>query len=120
MKNKNALITKIMEADPSDSFDMGYHLYAKEKHKKRVLKTPARIKYAIEQFQKNNIAYQLKNEEIGHFHCWRESDGRLFQLWAGTGKILDYNKRGIDLLIRELRKGQLTGYELQRVFRKHR
>ena len=104
MENKDALITKINETDPSDSFDMGYHLYAKEKHAKRVLKTSERIKYAIEQLQKNNIAYQIKNEEIGHFHCWRASDGRLFQFWAGTGKILGYNNRGVNLLIRELLK----------------
>ena len=90
------------EMDPIDSFDGGYHIYAKEKHKKRVSKNPARIHYAIGQFEKNGIAYQLKNGETGHFHCWRKSDGRLFQFWAGTGKILGYGKRGINLLIHEL------------------
>lgn len=95
---------KEREHEPLDSFDGGYHLYAKEKHEERVKKNPNRIDYAIEQFKKNDIEYQLKNEAIGHFHCWRKSDDRLFQFWAGTGKILGYNNRGIHLLIRELLK----------------
>ncbi|MCH5210412.1 MAG: hypothetical protein J1F01_05545 [Oscillospiraceae bacterium] len=37
--------------DPVDSFDGGYHLFAKEQHKKRVRKTPDRINYAIRQFE---------------------------------------------------------------------
>lgn len=76
----------------------------KKKHDERVAKTPDRIGYAIEQFEKNGIRYELKNEAIGHFHCWRKSDGRLYQFWAGTGKILGYRNRGIHLLIRELLK----------------
>ena len=95
---------KERELNPADSFDGGYHLEAEQKHKERVSKNPNRIEYAIEQFEKNNIEYQLKNAEIGHFHCWRKSDGRLYQFWAGTGKILGYNNRGIHLLIRELLK----------------
>ena len=82
-----------------DSFDCGYHVYAKEKHKERVAKNGERIQFAIEQFKKNNIEYVLKNEEIGHFHAWRKSDGQLFQFWAGTGKILGRNKRGIHAFI---------------------
>lgn len=92
------------ELHPEESFDGGYHLYAQEKHKERVSKNPDRIQYAIEQFEKNNIEYQLKNESTGHFHCWRQSDGRLFQFWAGTGTILGYKNRGVHLLIRELLK----------------
>ena len=69
-----------------DSFDCGYHKYAKEKHKERVAKNGDRIQFAIEQFKKNNIEYVLKNEEIGHFHAWRKSDGQLFQFWAGIGR----------------------------------
>lgn len=76
----------------------------KKKHDERVAKTPDRIEYAIQQFEKNGIRYELKNEGIGHFHCWRKSDGRLYQFWAGTGKILGYRNRGIHLLIRELLK----------------
>lgn len=93
------------EANPEESFDGGYHLYVEEKHKERVAKNPERVQYAIEQFEKNDIEYQLLNVSTGHFHCWRKRDGKLFQFWAGTGKILGYNNRGIHLLIRELLKG---------------
>ena len=92
------------ETCPEDSFDCGYHLYAQEQHKNRVAKNPDRIAYAIDQFDKNNIKYELKNASIGHFHCFRKSDGKLYQFWAGTGKILGYRNRGINLLIRELLK----------------
>ena len=80
----------------------------KKRHKERVEKTPDRVEYAIKQFKKNEIRYELKNPAIGHFHCWRKSDGRLYQFWAGTGKILGYKNRGIHLLIRELTK---SGWE---------
>lgn len=76
----------------------------KARHDERVAKTPDRIDYAIEQFEKNGIRYELKNETIGHFHCWRKSDNRLYQFWASTGKILGYRNRGINLLVRELLK----------------
>lgn len=91
--------------NPEDSFDGGYHLYAEEKHKERVSKNGDRIEYAIQQFEKNDIEYQLLNASNGHFHCWRKCDGKLYQFWAGTGKILGYRNRGIHLLIRELLKG---------------
>ena len=93
------------EANPEESFDGGYHLYAREKHKERVSKNSDRIQYAIEQFEKNDIEYTLKNEQIGHFHCRRKSDDKLFQFWAGTGKILGYDRlRGIHSLIKLLLK----------------
>ena len=95
---------KEREETPGESFDGGYHLYAKEKHKERVAKNSSRIEYAIKQFEMNNIEYTLKNAQNGHFHCKRKSDGKLFQFWAGTGKILDYsNLRGINSFIRLLR-----------------
>jgi hypothetical protein len=75
-----------------------------EMHNERVQKTPERIEYAIQQFKDNGIRYELKNPAIGHFHCWRKSDGKLYQFWAGTGKILGYRNRGIRLLIKELLK----------------
>lgn len=76
---------------------------AKENHAKRVADNPNRIQYAIEQFEKHDIEYALKNEQIGHFHCRRKSDDKLFQFYAGTGKIQGYeNKRGIHALIRML------------------
>lgn len=92
--------------DPAESFDGGYHLYAEEKYRERVAKTPERIKYAIRQFEENGLNYSLKNEKTGHFHCWRETDNRLFQFYAGTGKIVGRNIRGIRSLVRIL-KGEL-------------
>lgn len=77
-------------------FDCGYSNYAKEKHAQRVAQNGNRVEFAKQQFEKNNIEYALKNEAIGHFHAWRKSDGRLFQFWAGTGKILgEETRRGI-------------------------
>lgn len=77
---------------------------AKQRHDERVKKTPDRVEYAIQQFEKSNIEYVLKNPGNGHFHCRRKSDDKLFQFWASTGKILGYNNRGIHLLVRELLK----------------
>lgn len=77
--------------------------HAKQNHEKRVAKTPDRIAYAIQQFQNHGIEFQLKNEQTGHFYCWRKSDDRLFQFYAGTGKIQGFsNVRGIHALIRML------------------
>jgi len=91
------------EAYPEQSFDGGYHLFAKERHQKRVLQNPQRIAYAVEQFNAHGIKYELKNEITGHFHCWRKSDGKLFQFYAGTGKIQGCSwGRGIRALIRIL------------------
>lgn len=82
------------EANPGESFDGGYHLYAQETE---------RIAYAIKQFELNSIEFTLKNEQSGHFHCRRKSDDKLFQFWAGTGKILGYDHlRGIHALIKLL------------------
>lgn len=68
-------------------------------HKERINKNPDRLQYAIQQLEKNNIKYEVKNEETCHIHTWRKSDDQLIQYWAGTGKILDYEQRGIDNLI---------------------
>lgn len=96
---------KYREEHPEETFDGGYHLYAQEKHKERVAKNPSRIEYAIEQFEAHNIEYQLKNEMTGHFHCRRKSDDKLFQFYAGTGKIMGVNNaRGIHALIKILEK----------------
>ena len=78
---------------------------AKENHKNREAKNPDRIQYAIEQFEKHGIEYYLKNEQTGHFHCHRKFDDKLFQFYAGTGKIMGYqNARGIHALIKMLTK----------------
>ena len=93
----------------SDDYTMGEYWrdvkpILKQQHDERVAKNPDRIEYAIQQFEKYEIQYELKNQGNGHFHCWRKSDNKLFQFWAGTGKILGYNNRGIALLIKELLK----------------
>ena len=94
---------KERESNPEESFDGGYHLYAEQKHKERVAKNPDRIEYAIKQFEKHDIEYELKNVQTGHFHCYRKSDDKLFQFYAGTGKIQGFNNvRGIHALIRML------------------
>lgn len=78
----------------------------KEQHKERVKKTPERIEYACTLLDKAGIEYQLKNPATGHFHCWRKVDGKLFQFYAGTGKIQGYDRiRGIHALVSLLVKG---------------
>lgn len=83
---------------------------AKENHAKRVADNPNRIQYAIQQFERHNIEYALKNESTGHFHCRRKSDDKLFQFYAGTGKIMGIDdKRGIHALIElldDIKKGR--------------
>lgn len=94
---------KYREEHPEESFDGGYHMYAKEKRKERVAKNPERIEFAIVQLERHDIDFVLKNDETGHFHCWRKSDGKLFQFYAGTGKIQGVqDARGIHALIRIL------------------
>ncbi len=78
---------------------------SKERHVSRVQKTPSRIAYAEQLFKTLGIEYQLKNESTGHFHCWRKSDGKLFQFYAGTGKIQGYtDRRGIHALEKLLKE----------------
>ena len=61
---------------------------------------PDRIRYATEQFAAHNIEFTLKNESTGHFHCRRKSDDKLFQFWAGTGKVLGHDSlKGVHSLI---------------------
>jgi hypothetical protein len=58
-----------------------------------------RLQYATRQLKKHNIEFSLKNEQTGHFHCRRKSDDKLIQFWAGTGKIMGCENRGIHNLI---------------------
>lgn len=84
----------------------GIRLDAKDTHEERVAKNSDRISYAIKQFEKHDIEYALKNEQTGHFHCRRKSDDKLFQFYAGTGKIQGVNnRRGIHALIQLLELG---------------
>lgn len=73
-------------------------------HRQRVSMNSDRVEYAIKRFKENGIKYELKNEEICHFHAWRESDDKLFEFWAGTGKIKGMEERGIKNLIQILLK----------------
>lgn len=78
----------------------GIRQYAKEQHDKRVADTPRRVQYAVKIFEENGIEYVLKNEQTGHFHCRRKRDDKLFQFYAGTGKIQgEENKRGVHALV---------------------
>ena len=88
------------EIDPADTFDGGYHIFAKEKHKARVNKNSDRIEYAIKQLKKHNIEYEIKNYSTGHFHCRCKADDSLVQFYAGTGKIMGKSVRGIHNLIK--------------------
>lgn len=77
---------------------------AKRDHDARVAKTPERISYAEMQFERHGIRYELKNEITGHFHVW-DPQGRLYQFWAGTGKILgEENRRGIHQMVKMIQK----------------
>lgn len=82
----------------------GIKIHAKQVHNERVAKIPDRVAYAIEQFEKHGIEYTLKNPTTGHFHCRRKSDGKLFQFYASTGKIMNQpdHRRGIRCLIKML------------------
>ena len=79
---------------------------AKQAHAERVAKTPDRIEYAKQQFEKNKIVYTVKNYLNGHIHCF-DYEGNLFQFWASTGKIMyDYKvgqKRKLKRSCREWR-----------------
>lgn len=76
--------------------------YYKELHDKRVAKTPNRIEYSIEQFEKNNIPYELKNEITGQFNIRKGTN--IIVYYCSTGKVLLNNKprnnRGIEFVIR--------------------
>ena len=80
---------------------------SKQIHDERVAKTPDRIAFAIKMFEKYDIDFSLKNQATGHFHCYRKSDGKLFQFWTGTGKILERNERGIHSLLNILARKEV-------------
>ena len=62
---------------PRDEFWDALKEHAHRNHQERVSKNPDRIAYAIQQFEAHGIEYQLKNQQTGHFHCWRKSDDML-------------------------------------------
>ena len=77
------------EANPEESFDGGYHLYAKEKHKERVAKNSDRIAYAIKQFELNNIEFTLKMSKAGIFIVEENLMINCFSFGLEQGKFLD-------------------------------
>jgi len=75
----------------------------KKNHTERVVKTPSRIEYCKVIFDNKKIKYELKNAEIGHFHIW-DKNGKLYQFWCSTGKIMGAENRGVKNLLKlELR-----------------
>jgi|GEM_PF-4100697 len=64
--------------------------------------TQERIQYAAEQLKTHNIEFSVKNEQTGHFHCRKKSDDKLVRFWAGTGKIMGCEMKGIHNLIKIL------------------
>lgn len=60
----------------------------------------SRICFVIKLFGEHGIEWELVNPQTGHFHCRRKSDDKLFQYYAGTGKIVGCDDaRGIHALI---------------------
>ena len=45
----------------------------------------SRLKYAIKQFEENNIPYKLCNEDIGHFNLYKDKKV-VISFWSYTGK----------------------------------
>lgn len=72
----------------------------KQRHDARVAKTPQRVEYAMQQLVMNNIDFRLLNAQTGHFHCHGIKSDKLYQFWAGTGKIMGSELRGIHNLIK--------------------
>ena len=68
-------------------------------------RTQERLKFAIELLVKNDIEFSLKNEQTGHLHCRSKLDDSLVQFWAGTGKIMGYEEKGIHNLVKILTEG---------------
>lgn len=50
----------------------------------------------------HEIQFDIKNHEIGHFHCRTKKSYKLVQFWAGTGKIMGRQERGIHNLLKIL------------------
>lgn len=75
--------------------------YYKEKHDKRVAKTPDRIEYSKKEFMKNGIYAELKNIQTGQFNIRKGQN--IIVYYCSTGKVLLNNKpkeaRGIKYVI---------------------
>lgn len=91
---------KEREAHPEESFDGGHLPYVEKLHRQLAAKNSDRIAYAIQQLEAHSIEYTLKNKTTGHFHCRCKTDDALIQFYAGTGKIVGRDIRGIHNLIK--------------------
>lgn len=78
----------------------------KQMHKDRVAKTPQRIDYTKNEFAKNNIKAELKNEQTGQFNILVGK--HIITYYCSTGKILvdnkPYEQRGIKYAIYKAKK----------------
>ena len=82
----------------------GIKILAKQNHQNRVSKTPERLEYAITQLEKHKLEYRVCNQATGQINV-RTANGKTFTFYAGTGKILKHNERGIANFIRICRLG---------------
>ena len=64
------------------------------------------IKLAIEAFEARGIKYKLCCEENGHFHVW-DNNGKLYQYWASTDRIMSHKESGLATLIVLINKTQI-------------
>ena len=71
--------------------------------------TKERLQFAIAMLEKHDIEFSIKNEHSGHLHCRRKFDDKLMQFWAGTGKIMESEKRGIHNFIEMLTACDCSG-----------
>ncbi len=98
MTDKKQLTSKAI-CDKGDSFDCGYHSWAKEKHKERVAKNPDRLKYAEQVLSNNLIPFKICNVSTTQINVY--INGKIYTFYAGTGKIQGYNRiRGINSFVK--------------------
>ena len=72
---------------------------AKANYDARVAKIPQRLKYAVEELDRNRITHKVCNEITGQINCYF-ANGTVLTFYAGTGKIKGYACRGIKAFIR--------------------
>lgn len=68
------------------------------KRLRRMQKREQGIVRAIKVFEEKGIRYRLCCRENGHFHIWSK-DGKLYQYWASTDRIMLIREVGLDSLL---------------------
>ena len=53
-----------------------------------------------EELQRSEIRYEIADHRYYIFYCYRNRDGARYTYYAGSGKILGIDGRGLELLIR--------------------